>query len=252
MQTILINLGLLFLLALPAAGHTEPYGLEPGAQVIEVRPIQSTRHPHRALILWMLNPKKLPRDYPDEPYTCPEYTRGSHYQGPTRVSLLNTKTNQIINTIKIIGDGGEDSFDIPYHIQKGFYYHVEGVPRGKEGKPTIMWLKDYNGDGHAWEFALFDAIACMGLPTTLIGYSEPQDKVMQYPVELTVLAGHKSTTATVLWVDYLFSKPPQRPGFWRYAIDYRGRGGTLDEYEVHYKAGEEKFSARLVSKGGYS
>ena len=92
--------------------------------------------------------------------------------------------------------GAEDSFDIPYHIQKGFYYHVEGVPKGKEGKPTIMWLKDYNGDGHAWEFALFDAIACMGLPTTLIGYSEAQDRVIQYPVDLTIIPGNKNPPRT--------------------------------------------------------
>ena len=158
--------------------------------MIEVQPIQSTKHPHRALLLWMLNPLKVPRDTPDDPYTCPEYTRGSHYQGPTRVSLVDPQTKKIINTLKIQNPlEGQDTFDIPYRIESGLYYHVAGVPQGKEGKPTIMWLKDYNGDGHAWEFALFDAIACMGLPTTLIGYSEAQDRVIQYPVELTVISG---------------------------------------------------------------
>lgn len=251
MKTILCILGLLFLGALPAAAQVDSYGLPPGAQVIEVQPIQSQKYPQRALILWMLNPQKVPRDNPDDPYTCPEYTRGSFYQGPTRVSLVDQKTKKITNTIKIITEylGGEDSFDIPYRIQKGFYYHVEGAAKGKEGKPTIMWLKDYNGDGHAWEFALFDAIACMGLPTTLIGYSESQDRVMQYPVELTTVSGKKSTTSLVHWVDYLFSKSPKRPGFWQYAIDYRGRAGSLDEYEVRYRPGEEKFVARMVSKG---
>ena len=105
-----------------------------------------------------------------------------------------------------------EDFDIPYRIESGRYYHVAGVPQGKEGKPTIMWLKDYNGDGQAWEFALFDAIACMGLPTTLIGYSEAQDRVIQYPVTLTVIAGNQKSTRTALWVDYLFSQRPERPG----------------------------------------
>jgi hypothetical protein len=39
------------------------------------------------------------------------------------------------------------------------------------GKPKIMLLKDYNGDGEALEFALFDAWTCSDLVTTLIGYS---------------------------------------------------------------------------------
>jgi hypothetical protein len=162
---------------------------------------------------------------------------------------VDTRANTTINSIKIITEyqDGQGSFDIPYRIQAGMYYHVNGVPKGKEGKPTIMWLKDYNGDGHAWEFALFDAIACMGLPTTLIGYSETQDRVLQYPVELNTVSGGKSTSATVMWVDYLFSKPPQRPGFWQYAIDYRGRGGSLDKYEIRYLPKAEKFQARLVS-----
>ena len=139
------------------------------------------------------------------------------------------------------------ALDIPYRIESGRYYHVPGVPQGKEGKPTIMWLKDYNGDGHAWEFALFDAIACMGLPTTLIGYSEAQDRVIQYPVTLTLMAGNQKSTRTALWVDYLYSQRPASPGFWKYAIDYRGRAGTLDSYEIRYLPAEEKFSGQRIS-----
>ncbi len=133
----------------------------------------------------------------------------------------------------------------PYRIESGLYYHVAGVPKGKEGKPTIMWLKDYNGDGQAWEFALFDAVACMGLPTTLIGYREAQDRVIQYPVALTVISGNQKSTRTVLWVDYLFSKRPESPGFWKYAIDYRGRAGSLDTYEVRYLPQDGKFTGQI-------
>jgi hypothetical protein len=250
MKTTLFSLGFLLLLGAPAFGQMDNYGLPPGGQVIEVQPIQSIKHPHRALLLWMLNPLKVPRDTPDDPYTCPEYTRGSHYQGPTRVSLVDPQTKKIINTIKIQDPlEGQDTFDIPYRIESGLYYRVPGVPKGKEGKPTIMWLKDYNGDGHAWEFALFDAVACMGLPTTLIGYSEAQDRVIQYPVDLTVIRGKQKSTRNALWVDYLFSKHPGRPGFWKYAIDYRGRAGSLDAYEVRYRPEEEKFYGQLTSQG---
>jgi hypothetical protein len=247
MKTTRFSLCLLVLLGSAALSQAADYALPPGAQVIEVQPIQSAKHPHRALMLWMLKPLKVPRDNPDDLYTCPEYTRGSHYSGPTRVSLVDPQAKTIINTITIRNFEGHDSFDIPYRIESGHYYHVPGVRQGKEGKPAIMWLKDYNGDGRAGEFALFDAIACMGLPTTLIGYSEARDRVLQYPVTLTVIAGKQKSTRTVLWVDYLFSQRPDSPGVWKYAIDYRGRAGTLDAYEVRYLPAEEKFSGQRIS-----
>lgn len=247
MKTTRFSLCLLVLLGSAALSQAADYALPPGAQVIEVQPLQSAKHPHRALILWMLKPLNVPRDNPDDIYTCPEYTRGSHYSGPTRVSLVDPQAKTIINTIKILNFEGNDSFDIPYRIESGRYYHVPGVPKGKEGKPAIMRLKDYNGDGRAGEFALFDAIACMGLPTTLIGYSEAQDRVLQYPVTLTVIAGKQKSTREVLWVDYLFSQRPDSPGVWKYAIDYRGRAGTLDAYEVRYLPAEEKFSGQRIS-----
>lgn len=247
MKTTRFSLCLLVLLGSVALSQAANYELPPGAQVIEVQPIQSIKHPHRALMLWMLNPLKVPRDNPDDIYTCPEYTRGSHYSGPTRVSLVDPRAKTILNTIKILNFESHDTFDIPYRIESGHYYHVAGVPQGKEGKPTIMWLKDYNGDGHAWEFALFDAIACMGLPTTLIGYSEARDRVIQYPVALTVMAGNQKSTRTYLWVDYLFIQRPASPGVWKYAIDYRGRAGTLHAYEVRYRPAEEKFSGQRIS-----
>ena len=138
----------------------------------------------------------------------------------------------------------------PYKIRSDYYYHVEGVPKETEGKPTIMWLRDYNGDGKAWEFALFDAQACMGLATTLIGYSERQDKVIQYQTHLNVndSKGKRSTT-TESWTDYLFSKKPTRPGSWKYEIDYRGRGGVLAKYEIHYDKQTERFEGKLVETG---
>jgi len=66
-------------------------------------------------------------------------------------------------------------------------------------------------------------------------------------VTLTVISGKRKSTRTALWVDYLFSQRPERPGFWKYAIDYTGRAGTLDAYEVRYRPAEEKFSGQLIS-----
>ena len=232
-----------------AAAEGEDYKLAEGAKIIETQPLT----PNRSLILWMVRPTQHPRDTPGDPYTCPEYTRGSYYSGATRVSLVDPQTRRVINTVKITTDPGEgaDEFDLPYQIRSDYYYRVEGAPKETEGKPTIMWLKDYNGDGKAWEFALFDAQACMGLATTLIGYSERQDKVIQYQTHLTVTASKgKGSSTTELWTDYLFSKKPADKGRWKYEIDYRGRGGSLDKYEVHYDKQAERFEGKLVQTGG--
>jgi hypothetical protein len=232
---------------LPAATIDE-HDLGEGATIIETQALT----PKRALVLWMVRPTKNPRDTPDEPYTCPEYTRGSYSRGPARVSLVDLQTHKVINTVKISSDSGDgaDEFDIPYSIRSDFYYHVEGAAKETEGKPTIMWLKDYNGDGKAWEFALFEAQACMGLATTLIGYSERQDKVIQYDVRLATNSEGKRSVTTGPWADYLFSKKPVAPGSWKYEVDYRGRGGSLAKYDVHYDKQAERFEGKLVETGG--
>ena len=218
-----------------------------GAVVLETRQLASAGHPDRNLVLWMLSPKKNPNGYaPDDTYTCPDYSRGSHFYGRARVSLVNTKTNAIIHTLNITGSSGEPTIDLPYAIRRGYYYEVEGtVAEGAEGKPIIMRLSDYNGDGKAMEFALFDAVACMGLQTALIGYSEKQDRVIMYPIVLTEIAGKKQSNSRSFWADYLFDKKPVRPGFWKYEIDYRGRGGSLDHWEVSYNKAKEQFEGTV-------
>jgi len=200
----------------------------------------------------VLKPKRNPRDSPDEPYTCPDETRGSYYSGATRVSLVDMPARRIINTIRVRQEyaEGADEFDIPYQIRSGSYYHVEGVPEGREGKPTVMWLRDYNGDGKALEFALFDALACMGLQTTLIGYSERQDKVIQYPIRVVVKEKGRRSVEVRRWTDYLFSEKPKGAGYWRYEIDYRGRGGLLDKYEIRYNRRAERFEGTVEYSEG--
>jgi hypothetical protein len=244
-----------------ARQDNEEFHLPSGAVIIEEQTLVSEIHPDRALILWMVNPTKNPSDAqedPEAPYTCPDKTRGSFYSGPTRVSLLNTATRTVINTIEIKDGHFEgmkgpedkaDSFDIPYAIRKGYYYHVEGesdAPDGEEIKARVMWLKDYNGDGKALEFALFDAANCMGLLTTLIGYSERKDRVIQYQVHLEVKGDGGHWTELLSWCNYLFSQKPMSPGRWKYEIDYRGSGGSFDKYEIRYDAQNEMFVGTLV------
>lgn len=251
MRTSLIAFTLLLLApAVQAKAQRAPYGLPAGAHVIEVRALELEAGRKRALVLWMLRPKKYPRDS-TEIYTCPEETRGSFYRGPVRVSLVDTAAGRVVNTLKVIQEysHGEDEFDIPYRI-RGSYYHVPGVSKGREGRPTILHLRDFNGDGRAHEFALLDALACMGLETALFGYSEKQDRVIQYPVRLeTEYAGEK-TTETLNWVDYLFAKPPAPDGLRRYEVDYRGRDGTFDSYVMRYNAEAERFEGTVKRVSG--
>ena len=235
-----------------ALGQTNIHGLPKGSTIVETRALPSTAHANRSLVLWMINSKRNPRDPLDEVYSCPEYTRGSHYSGATRVSLIDSAAGKIINTVKISADQSEeDSFDLPYAIRKGYYYRVPArVKTGFEAKPNLIWLRDYNGDGKPLEFALFDAQACMGLQTTLIGYSAKQDRVIQYSINLEVFEGTKRSSTVTPWADYLFSSKPVRPGYWQYEIDYRGRGGSLDKWEVRYNAAKEQFEGKLTMIAG--
>jgi hypothetical protein len=233
----------------PSRAQSNIRGLPGDAVIVERRKLLPSVHADREIVLWMIKPSKNPTNYAsDDIYTCPDQSRGSHYSGPTRVSLINSASNTIINTLKIL-DEDEDRLDLPYAIRKGYYYRVDSVKKG-EAKPTIIWLRDYNGDGKALEFALFDAVACMGLQTTLIGYSPKQDRVIQYAIELKVIESAKSSSRTSMWADYLFNQKPRRPGFWKYEIDYRGRAGTLDKWEVRYDAAREQFAGTLTITGG--
>lgn len=242
---------IVILLALACAAQAQPrkktpYGLPAGALVVEERPLELGGGKRRTLVLWMLRPKKYPRG-PDETYTCPEETRGSFYRGPTRVSLYDAGAGRVVNTLKVVQEyaDGADEFDLPYRIKAGGHYHVPGVAGGREGRPAIMRLRDLNGDGLAAEFALFDALACMGLETALFGYSERQDRVVQYVVNLETEYGGEKTTDALGWVDYLFGREPAAPGRWKYEVDYRGRGGTHDSYEVRWNEKAERFEGTV-------
>jgi hypothetical protein len=190
---------------------------------------------NRELVLWMPNPKKNPRNVADDVYTCPDQTRGHYYSGVAKVSLIDVQTKKIINTLKIEGFENE-TLDLPYLIQPK-YYKVVKLDKNKEGKPTLLNLSDYNNDGKPHEFALFDAVACMGLETTLIGYSEKSDKVIQYQTEFKV----DDKTSNAFWVDNFFGQKVNNQGVWKYEVDYRGRGGALEKYEIRYDKKREIF-----------
>ncbi|MGI8470588.1 MAG: hypothetical protein ACR2N3_19290 [Pyrinomonadaceae bacterium] len=200
--------------------------------------------PKRKMVLWMPTPEKHPNETPGEEYTCPDETRGSYYTGKLRVTLVNSETNRQISTLEVKDDDNSAAeIDIPYAIRGGYFYVVPNGSRTQERKPQIMALKDYNGDGKAQEFALYDKEACQGLATMLIGYDEKEDKIIQYPIELS----NNGKTEIIYWADLLFWIKPISNGVWNYKIDYRGRGGTLDKYEIRYDKKKEMFVGSLTS-----
>jgi len=248
---LVVLIGCLIVCAATSRAQSNIRGLPADAVILEQRKLLPSVRANREIVLWMVKPSKNPNNYaPDDIYTCPDQSRGSYYSGPTRVSLVDSGTNSIVNTLRISAEA-EESFDLPYAIRKGYYYRVDSVKRG-EAKPTIIWLRDYNGDGQALEFAFFDAVACMGLQTTLIGYSAKQDRVVQYPIKLEVIEGKKRSSRTSLWADYLFNQKPRRPGYWKYETDHPDREGTLDKWEVRYNAAQEQFEGTLTVIEGES
>ena len=74
---VILALGFAFLFSPAARAAAPPYGLPASAVIIETKTIPAQAHPNRALILWMLKPRKNPLSYGPAEYTCPDETRGS-------------------------------------------------------------------------------------------------------------------------------------------------------------------------------
>jgi hypothetical protein len=222
--------------------------MPPNARIIETKQLPLNAGMPRTLVLWMVDPKAFPRhneqfvsaDDDDDAYTCPDETRGWFYRGPTRVSLVDKAQNAILNTVEIkvaLNNGWMDEFDIPYRIKPG-YYRVEQPLRAGEGRPLILDFKDYNGDGEALEFALFDKHSCSAVQTQLIGYSRRQDRVIQYPIELKG-EWYAGSDPTLLWLDRLALVSPTPDGVWNYSIHFN-YGGSAD-FRIRYDAMAERF-----------
>jgi len=222
----------------------KPPGIPANGFVVETAWVPDAIKKDRLIVLWMIEPQKGDYKIGAAPEACPDQTRGIAYSGKTRVSLIDTAAHRLVNTIDI-HTSEEDAFEIPMIIWPG-YYTVPKLTQQNAGKPKILDLRDFNGDGKALEFAFYEAESCMGLATTLLGYSAKQDKLIQYSVDLTVLDGLRREERVEVWPDYLFHQKPISPGNWKYTIDYSGRGGCTDSYLVNYSAAAERFSGTVT------
>jgi len=157
--------------------------LPDGAEIVEAVDLTSVSAKPRTIVLWMLYPQRFLDDRENrnqEGGYCSDISRGDfgkYREGPTRLSLIDTKQARVLNTIDLRAgcDSCGDSFQVPVCILSS--------RSGPAGKPNLD-LKDLTGEGLKADFALtmfeaFDLVA-----TGAFGYDPTSDRVVQYPVEL--------------------------------------------------------------------
>jgi hypothetical protein len=219
-------------------------GLPDGAVLLEEEPLPVSAPAHRALILWVLSPEgeslkdqALVDENDEIEYTCPDQTRGHFYTAPARVSLVNTESRQVLNTVPVML-AVTDQYDIPFWIKSGFAYEVSGPLKQGSGKPHILALKDFNGDGKALEFAFYVMESCSGPLTMVMGYSERQDRVIVYEFLLKDKSWDKPTEPQSWIYRFSFHKPIA-PMHWRYDEWYNS--GEREEWDFRYVPDRERF-----------
>jgi hypothetical protein len=181
------------------------------AKVIETADVTAIAGKARMMVLWM--------DHAEVHNTGEEYcgtsVHGSDvYVGPTRLSLVDSATPRLINTVKILGRGSdgqgtEDSFLLPALVSNDYYY-VPHLNSSGRGVPQILHLQDLTGSGTAAEFVLFMYDACGIASTSVLGYQTRSDRVVQYHVQV-------NGAGTDLWVEQVFATKPVAPGHWNFS-----------------------------------
>jgi hypothetical protein len=225
-------------------------GLPRTARVIEVLALPADAYPDRSIVLWMESPKAsdcyaIDPDDPDpEPFarSAPAVTRGCHFSGPTRISLVDTLERRIVNTIHIESPlDGEDTFDIPFLLDREDMgpYFLPGEERF--GKPELLRLRDLNGDGEALEVAFFDAESSSLMETTIIGYSPHRDQLVNYVIRLRDETGETSEST---WTQGLADVEPERPGYWKYSAVHPP--GFEQDFEIRYRRDLEIFEGTVA------
>ena len=215
-----------------------------GAVVVETAAVQSRHHGPRLLVLWILDPVEETTETIPEDYTCQDQTQGSRfYRGRVSVSLVNVSTDRVVNTVALHESDADEPMTLPLRIQRGLYWVAE--PAG-EGVPTIMRLRDYNGDGRPLEFVLHSFETCSYMPSTLVGYSERRDRVIWYEVDLTVEDEGDRSHRTAHWLYGLFTPTSKPRSQWRYANRFPEEPPRLYRFDIRYDRKAERYRGSEV------
>ncbi len=201
--------------------------LPKGARIMETVDLAKSTGRSRILVLWMKNPTR--RNMGEEYYGTAVHGYYA-WEGPTRLSLVDAARRSVINTVKILGRGStgdetEDSFTLPAlsHAADS-YYKVPHPDADGKGVPEILYLRNLTGNGLASEFVLFEYDACGLVTTSVLGYQQTSDHVVQYPIETRDREGKVESTS--FWAQQVFSVQPIRPGYWQFTW---GPGHGVDD-----------------------
>ena len=235
------------------------------AELLEFRTLVDRGYPDRVLVLWMADPTLHPSnmDRNHDTYSCPHYSRGSYYSGPTRISLFDLDSAKIINTVNVVDQFGLDHFDIPYAIRPNHAYATPGsrevsfeseFDEDIERRPEILDLRDYTGEGRALQFVLADSRSCRSFKTALFGYDARNDRAVSYEVEVAMDSGREGPlTTTTPWVNYLFFQKQFAPGQYHYRHegmpddDEDGNGSGIHDriYDFAFDGQSQKFTGTV-------
>jgi hypothetical protein len=233
---------LLLLPILNAQQSTEAFQklLPVGAKIIETVDLTPVVGKPRAMVLWMMRPKR----HSGGPEYCGTDVHGDYWDGPTRLSLVDSELPRLINNVVILGRGPDglgkaDKFQVPFLVSNS-YYHVPHLGGRKTGPPEILHLQDFTGEGVRTHFVLFMYDACGIVSTGVLGYQQRSDRVMQYPIEVHDRDGKH----VELWIEQVFATKPVRPGRWSFT--WRPAHGTDDilHEEVSFDQTKQMFVER--------
>jgi len=247
----------------------------PGNAIIIDAKTFSTPHGNRTILAWMqqvrVNLNTLENDR-EEQNEWSYVTNGSGYfDGLLYFTLVDESKLHIINTVRIrhftssvnvTGDKvfyDEETIVYPFSInnplagkEKSYFgsaYHAIGGTKTKDGTADVLHLFDFNGDGKAYEFALFDQESVPTLSSTLFGYNEKKDSLLWYSWNLArhykTSSGDSIGMVSESWLDQAISHRFDGKKKIHYSRDLRGRGGSKFEYFLRYDQKNDKYSGDI-------
>ena len=234
--------------------------LPDSAMVIDEKTFQTSKG-KRTIVAWMTDALIHLHTYEYSVYEgCPAVTSGNGYfTGRLHFTLVNTQTRQKMNTLDIKPSGYTDTLCLGYPFcianpknsdADRLVYSATGGTKNTDGFADIIHLFDFNRDGKAYEFALFEAEDCATMLSTLISYNEAQDRLIWHEWDLTVKyqdKDYKDVTEQqkTYWMDHTMRTTFGKDGTLNYYISYMGRGGDLDKYYLKFDKNTDTYSGIL-------
>ena len=176
-----------------------------------------------------------------------DFLYGDHWLGPTFLSLVDPSDARLINTIRIrqnYESPEDEDFSVPFFTFNGFYYVPHPDKDGK-GKPVLLHLRDFTGEGVAGQFALFDHVASGIAAGSVQGYSAKSDTAMQYPIEVIQ---DKFNPVVRTWATQVFDTKSSRPGYWKFTWEPgHGSDKWIDE-EVRFDRARQVFVEKEATR----